>query len=183
MAVTGNQPSFTPKMSWARLPITNIGMEITIRVLTVTRLSTNFPRRIPARIPAEIPITISMMIAIKASLIVVGNRMASSSTDRCRRRSCRGHPEARCPCRAGTGRSRLVQVVLRPELGHVGRRAGSLATSPGHRIARQSEDHDEDDECDPMMTGIICSSRRTMYLPMRHSSRGPRSDSVSLDET
>ncbi len=47
-------------------------------MLTVTRLSANFPRRIPARIPAEIPITISMMIAITASLIVVGNRMASS---------------------------------------------------------------------------------------------------------
>ncbi len=31
----------------------------------------------------------------------------------------------------------------------------------------------------PMMTGIICSSRRTMYLPMRHSSRGSEDGSVS----
>ncbi len=28
MAVTGNQPSRTPKTSWATLPMTKIGMEI-----------------------------------------------------------------------------------------------------------------------------------------------------------
>ena len=28
MAVTGNQPSRTPKISWAKLPMTKIGMEI-----------------------------------------------------------------------------------------------------------------------------------------------------------
>ncbi len=65
-------------MSWARLPMTKTGMEITSSVLTVTRLSANFPRRMPASIPAEMPMTISMMIAIRASLIVVGQRMASS---------------------------------------------------------------------------------------------------------
>ena len=67
-AVTGNQPSRTPKMSWAKLPITKTGIEMTSSVLTVTRLSANFPRRIPASIPAEMPITISMMIAITAEL-------------------------------------------------------------------------------------------------------------------
>jgi Na+-transporting NADH:ubiquinone oxidoreductase subunit NqrD len=77
-AVTGNQPNRTPKMSWAKLPITKTGIEMTSSVLTVTRLSANFPRLIPASIPAEIPITISTMIAITASLIVVGKRIASS---------------------------------------------------------------------------------------------------------
>ena len=43
VAVTGNQPSRTPKISWATLPMTKIGMEIRNSVLTVTRLSMNLP--------------------------------------------------------------------------------------------------------------------------------------------
>jgi hypothetical protein len=59
-------------MSWSRLPMTKTGMEINEQRADSDEMSRTFPRRMPASIPAEIPITISMMIAIKASLIVVG---------------------------------------------------------------------------------------------------------------
>ena len=80
VAVTGNQPSRIPKTSWAKLPITKSGIEINSRVLTVTRLSMNLPRRMPASTPALMPITVSMNTAIRPSLSVVGQRVASSST-------------------------------------------------------------------------------------------------------
>ena len=43
----------TPKMSWPNCRNEDV-MEMTRSVLTVIRLSANFPRRIPASIPAEI---------------------------------------------------------------------------------------------------------------------------------
>ena len=70
--VTGNQPSFTAKPSWASEPITNTGMEMTMRVVTSTRLSRKPPLRTPARTPAAMPMINSNRIAMMVSLIVVG---------------------------------------------------------------------------------------------------------------
>ena len=100
-------------------------------MLTVTRLSANFPRRIPARIPAEIPITISMMIAMTASLIVVGKRIGQFvghrvSVERLAQITLKhiAHVEE------VLDHQRLVQVVLLPEGGHVARRTRSFTAPP-----------------------------------------------------
>ena len=139
--VTGNQPSFTPKISWARLPITKIGMEIRTSVLTVTRLSTNLPRRMPASTPAEMPITISMMIAIRASLIVVGQRMASSSaTSLPEEVGAQVTLQQVAQVEQVLDDQRLVEVVLGPELGDVGRGQGRSPQRPTVG-SPQREDH------------------------------------------
>ena len=44
---------------------------------------------------------------------------------------------------------RLVEVVVRPELGDVARRAGSFAAAPDRRIAQARRPTTIDDECRP----------------------------------
>ena len=54
------------------MPMTKTGVAMTMSELTKIRLSAKPPRRMPATTPAEMPMTISKMIAITASLTVVG---------------------------------------------------------------------------------------------------------------
>ncbi len=53
-------------------PITKTGIEMTIRVPRVTKLSVNFPFLRPAKMPRPMPTNSSNMIATKASFMVVG---------------------------------------------------------------------------------------------------------------
>ena len=135
MAVTGNQPSRTPKISWAKLPITKMGIEIRNSVLTVTRLSMNFPRRMPASTPAVMPITDLDDHRHHAEL-ERGRPAGGQLVD---------HLVAEEVCAEVTlhqvahveqvlDDQRLVEVVVGPELGDVALRARPLAAAADRRI-------------------------------------------------
>ena len=72
VAVTGKIGIRTPNRSCSTVPMTKTGVAMTMSELTKIRLSAKPPRRMPATTPAEMPMTISKMIAITASLTVVG---------------------------------------------------------------------------------------------------------------
>ncbi len=78
-AVVGNQPSLTPKSSWAIGASTMIGMPMTISVRTSVVLSKTLPRRRPASTPAATPKTTANAMASAASLMVTGQAVAIMS--------------------------------------------------------------------------------------------------------
>jgi hypothetical protein len=72
VAVTGNQPAFTPRNHCSEVPVTKTGTEMSTRVMARTEESKMPLRRMPETMPAPMPIRISNRIATIASLTVVG---------------------------------------------------------------------------------------------------------------
>ena len=148
VAVTGNQPRRTPKISWAKLPITKMGMEISTKVLTVTNdvdeLSSPDPREHPCgdadhglddqRHDAELECGrptcgqfVDHLVAEEVRAQVTLQQVA--------------HVEQ------VLDDQRLVEVVVGPELGDVTLRTRPLAAASDGRIP-EGEDRDIDDEGD-----------------------------------
>ena len=130
--------------------MTKTGMEIKTSVLTVTRWSANFPRRMPASIPRgdsdhdfdDDRHESQLDRRREPNRQLVGNRVSVE-------RLAQITLEHIAHVEEVLDHNRLIQVVFRTEGGHVAGRTRSFTAPPLHRIAGQREHHDEDQECRP----------------------------------